>query len=303
MNWYTKAEDVLPSLDLSDHIIIITGSNTGIGLETARVCMKQHATVVFACRDTDKARQAIYLFPDSYKSDVIHLDLASLASVRTFCAKFCEKYARLDVLINNAGVMAPPYSLTSDGFEIQMGVNYLGHFLLTTLLLPHLAPAGRVVSVSSMGHKLSLLNIDDLNSERYATSRLYGLYYKWVQYGNSKLAQIMFTKELDRRLKERGSNITCYSLHPGCILTDLWQYVSILYWLMYVLFSVLCKSVEQGAATTVFCALHPNLEQHSGRYFKDCRTLSPTLPLKHKEKGRLLWERSEELVKEKSETI
>ena len=300
MNWYTKAEDVLPNKDLSHHIIIITGSNTGIGLETARVCMKQHATVVFACRDVDKARQAIYLFPDSYKSDVIHLDLASLASVRTFCEKFCEKYPRLDVLINNAGVMATPYSLTSDGFELQMGVNYLGHFLLTNLLLPHLnqAPAARVVSVSSMGHKLNMLNIDDLNSEKYATSRLYSWYYKWVQYGNSKLAQIMFTKELDRRLKEKSSNVTCFSLHPGCILTDLFQYVSIVYWLMY-LFSFMSKSVEQGAATSVFCALYPNLEQHSGCYFKDCRTLSPTLPLQHKEKGRLLWERSEEMVKEK----
>jgi len=299
-SWYTKAEDVLPSKDLTNHIIIITGSNSGIGLETARVCMKQHATVILACRDTDKARQALYLLPDSYKSDVIHLDLANLASIRTFCTKFTQKYPRLDVLVNNAGVMATPYSLTSDGFELQMGVNYLGHFLLTTLLLPHLelSPAGRVVSVSSQGHKLNMLNIEDLNSERYAESRLYSLYYKWVQYGNSKLAQIMFTKELDRRLKATSSNVTVYSLHPGCILTDLFQYVSIIYWLMY-LFSILCKTVQQGAATTVFCAIHPNLEQFSGKYFKDCRTVGATLPLKSQEKCQRLWELSEELVKEK----
>ena len=300
LNWSTKAEFVLPSRDLSGYIVVITGSNTGLGLETARVLCKQNALVVFACRDVEKAQQAVASLPSEYQTDVIRLDLASLASVREFSRTFCSRYDKLDILINNAGVMASPYLKTSDGFELQFGVNYLGHFLLTNLLLPRLEAAseGRIVNVSSMGHRLNLLNLEDLNCERYSKSRLYPIYYKWVQYGNSKIAQILHTMELNKRLRARGSKVNVYALHPGMILTNLFQYVSVIYWLMYLLLTFLCKTVEQGAATTIFCAIHPSVKHYSGGFFKDCRTMPPTLPRKAEEKAARLWELSEELVRE-----
>ena len=301
LNWSTTAENVLPSKDLTGYVVVITGSNTGLGLETARVLCKQGALVVFACRDVEKAQQAVASLPSEYKTDVIRLDLASLASVREFARTFASRYSKLDILINNAGVMASPYLKTSDGFELQFGVNYLGHFLLTNLLLPQLEAAeeGRVVNVSSMGHRFNILNLDDLNCERYSTSRLYPIYYKWVQYGNSKIAQILHAIELNRRLRERDSTVTVYALHPGAILTNLFQYVSVIYWLMYLLLSFLCKSVQQGAATSVFCAIHPSVKNYSGGFFKDCKTMRPTLPRKANEKAARLWEISEELVRDK----
>lgn len=300
LNWSTTAEDVLPSKDLTGYITIITGSNTGLGLETARVLCKQRALVVFACRDVEKAQQAVASLPTEFKTDVIRLDLANLASVREFSRTFASRYHKLDILINNAGVMASPYLKTSDGFELQFGVNYLGHFLLTNLLLPQLEAAeeGRVVNVSSMGHRLNILKLDDLNCERYSTSRLYPLYYKWVQYGNSKVAQILHAIELNKRLRERDSKVTVYSLHPGAILTNLFQYVQIVYWLLC-LFSFLFKSVQQGAATSVFCAIHPSVRNYSGGFFKDCKIMGATLPRKANEKAARLWELSEELVSEK----
>ena len=300
LNWYSKAENVLPTKDLTGYIVLVTGSNTGIGLETARVLCKQGAIVVFACRDVEKAQLAVASLPPGSLTDVIRLDLASIASVRECARTFNSRYSKLDILINNAGVMAPPYQLTSDGFELQFGVNYLGHFLLTNLLLPRLnaASEGRIVNVSSMGHRLNLLDLDDVNSGRYGQSRLYSIYYKWVQYGNSKLAQILHTIELNKRLREQKSAVSVYSLHPGVILTNLLQYSAFLYWVCFI-FNFLCKSVEQGAATTVFCAIHPSVKSCSGGFFKDCKIMSPTLPLGANEKAARLWDISEKLVEEK----
>jgi len=300
LSWYTKAEDVLPTKDLTGFVVVITGSNTGIGLEASRVLLKQGALVVFACRDVEKAQLAVSSLPDNYKTDIIRLDLASLASIREFSRTFSIRYEKLDILINNAGVMATPYLTTSDGFELQFGVNYLAHFLLTKLLLPKLEAAdeGRVVNVSSMGHRLNLFDLEDLQCERYSGSRLYGLYYKWVQYGNSKLAQILYTQELNKRLRARESKVSVYALHPGMIMTNLFKHVRIIAWLFTMLLSFLAKSVEQGAATTVFCAIHPSVKNYSGGFFKDCRVMNPTLPMGAAEKAERLWDISEELVRE-----
>lgn len=300
LSWYTKAEEVLPAADLTGYIVVVTGSNTGIGLETARVLLKQNALVVFACRDIEKAQHAISALPPSYNTDTIHLDLSNVRSIREFARTFSARYDKLDILINNAGVMATPYLKTSDGFELQFGVNYLGHFLLTNLLLENLeaAPAGRVVNVSSMGHRINMFDLEDLQATRFSTSTLYQLYYKWVQYGNSKLAQILHTQELNKRLSEAGSKVSVYALHPGCIITNLFQYVRVIYWICLV-FTFLCKSVEQGAATSVFCAIHPAVRNHSGGFFKDCRPMRPTLPMGHKDKAARLWDISTELVKDK----
>ena len=300
LNWYTKAEDVMPARDLSGLVVVITGSNTGIGLETARVLLSQRALVVFACRDVEKAQHAVSALPAEAKTDIIRLDLANLASIREFSRTFSARYDKLDILINNAGVMATPYLRTSDGFELQFGVNYLGHFLLTQLLLPKLEASGegRVVNVSSMGHRLNLLDLEDVNCERYSKSRLYKLYYKWVQYGNSKVAQILYTQELNRRLRASDSTVNVYALHPGAIMTNLFQYVRLIAWIC-IIFSFLCKSVEQGAATTVFCAIHPAVKNYSGGFFKDCRALKPTLPMQAGEKAGRLWDISEGLVEEK----
>ena len=298
LNWYSKAADVLPTKDLTGFVVLVTGSNTGIGLETARVLCKQKALVVFACRDVEKAQLAVASLPAGSLTDIIRLDLASLASVRECAKTFTFRYKKLDILINNAGIMVPPYLLTSDGFELQFGVNYLGHFLLTNLLLPKLEAAdeGRVVNVSSMGHTLHRFNLDDLNFKRHSESFFWEVYYKWVQYGNSKVAQILHTIELNKRLQD--SEVRVYSLHPGVIMTHLLQYSSFLYWICFI-FNFLCKTAEQGAATTVFCAIHPSVRDSSGGFFKDCKTMDATLPLAADEKATRLWEISEKLVAEK----
>lgn len=297
LNWSSKAEDVLPSRDLTGLVVVVTGANTGIGYEASRVFCKQGACVVFACRDVEKAQRAVAALPAHYKTDVIRLDLANMASVREFSSTFSSRYDRLDILVNNAGVMAAPYQLTGEGLELQFCVNYLGHFLLTNLLLPKLeaAPAGRVINVSSMGHRLNQLNLEDLNCTRYSRSLLYPLYYKWVQYGNSKVCQILHAVELNKRLQEQGSKVTAYSLHPGAILTNLFQHVRVIYWLCFFL-TFLFKTVQQGAATTLFCAIHPSVEHYSGGFFKDCRLLRPTLPRGAEEKAAQLWDISDKLV-------
>jgi NAD(P)-dependent dehydrogenase (short-subunit alcohol dehydrogenase family) len=193
--------------DMTGRTAIVTGANSGIGRAAARALAGAGARVVLAARDTTKGRDAAATMPG--ETEVRELDLASLASVREFAAAW---QGDLDLLINNAGVMAPPLSRTADGFELQFGTNHLGHFALTNLLLGRIT--GRVVTVSSTGHRMGSIDFDDLNWERKP-------YRAWRAYGQSKLANLLFTAELQRRLTAVGSPVLATAAHPGYAATNL----------------------------------------------------------------------------------
>ncbi|WP_420629328.1 oxidoreductase [Candidatus Leptofilum sp.] len=204
--------------DLTGKVVIITGANSGLGLESTKAVAAKGATIVMACRNLSKAEKAkaevLQVVPNA-KLDVMALDNASLASVRAFADAFKAKYDRLDILLNNAGVMAIPRTETEDGFEMQLGVNHLAHFALTGLLLDVLTktPGSRVHNTSSSAAFRGELNFDDLMGEKE--------YGRWTAYGQSKLANAAFATELDRRLKEAGHDIIANSSHPGLVMTNL----------------------------------------------------------------------------------
>jgi NAD(P)-dependent dehydrogenase (short-subunit alcohol dehydrogenase family) len=193
--------------DMTGRTAVITGANSGIGRAAARALAAAGARVTLAVRDPEKGRAAAAAMPGD--TDVRELDLANLASVRSFAAGW---EGDIDLLINNAGVMVPPLTRTADGFELQFGTNHLGHFALTNLLLDHVT--GRVVTVSSTGHRMGRIDFDDLNWERKP-------YKAWAAYGQSKLANLLFTSELQRRLSEAGSPVIATAAHPGYAATNL----------------------------------------------------------------------------------
>jgi NAD(P)-dependent dehydrogenase (short-subunit alcohol dehydrogenase family) len=229
--------------DLTGRSVIITGANSGIGRAAARALAGAGARVVLAVRDTTKGEDASATMPG--KTEVVRLDLASLASVREFAAAWTGD---VDLLINNAGVMAPPLTRTADGFELQFGTNHLGHFALTNLLLEHVT--GRVVTVSSTGHRLGSIDFDDLNWERKP-------YKAWRAYGQSKLANLLFTAELQRRLTAAGSTVLATAAHPGYAATNL-QFHSgrrVLDLVSIVGNRVLAQDADGGALPTLFAAV------------------------------------------------
>lgn len=209
------AEDIP---DSTGHRFVITGANSGLGLETARELARHRATVVLACRNTDKGDAArdilLSLDPDA-DVEVRRLDLADLSSVRRFAESLIETTDGVDALVNNAGVMAIPRRETADGFEMQMGTNHLGHFALTGLLLPLLRnrAGARIVTVSSGAHRAGKINFDDLHGEQR--------YRRWRAYGQSKLANLLFTFELARRIDTAGLDIVAAAAHPGYADTNL----------------------------------------------------------------------------------
>jgi NAD(P)-dependent dehydrogenase (short-subunit alcohol dehydrogenase family) len=194
--------------DLTGRTAVVTGANSGIGRAAAQALAGAGAHVVLAVRDTAKGDQAAASMPGSV--EVRALDLANLDSVRAFAAGW--DLGELHLLINNAGVMVPPLSRTADGFELQFGTNHLGHFALTNLLLGHVT--GRVVTVSSTGHRFGAIDFDDLNWERKP-------YKPWRAYGQSKLANLLFTSELQARLRDAGSKVLATAAHPGYASTNL----------------------------------------------------------------------------------
>jgi len=200
---------------------LVTGANSGLGFHTALALARQGARVLMASRDTGRGEQALgkltAAVPDA-AAELVALDLADLSSVRAAADDVARRCDQLDILVDNAGVMAPPYRQTVDGFELQFGTNHLGHFALTGLLLPLLraAPAGRVVSVSSLAHQgAGGIGFEDLQSERS--------YHPMRAYSQSKLANLMFAAELDRRTRAAGSNLTSVAAHPGLAATNLMQ--------------------------------------------------------------------------------
>jgi NAD(P)-dependent dehydrogenase (short-subunit alcohol dehydrogenase family) len=230
----------LPTLD--GRTVVITGANSGIGLVAARALGRAGARVVLAVRDTAKGEQAAATIDGD--SEFRRLDLADLASIRAFADGW---EGDLDVLINNAGVMATPERRTADGFELQIGTNHLGHFALTNLLLPRITD--RVVTVSSGAHRMGRLRLDDLNWKR-------GGYQRWPAYGQSKLANLLFTLELQRRLSEVGSSVRALAAHPGYAATNLQQHTEsrLQDGLMAIGNRVLAQSDAMGALPTLFAA-------------------------------------------------
>jgi NAD(P)-dependent dehydrogenase (short-subunit alcohol dehydrogenase family) len=248
--------------DLRGRTIIVTGGNSGIGLEAARELARRNALVVLACRDMGKAKAAaddIRRTAPEARVEAMQLDLASLDSVRQFARDFAATHKELHALVNNAGVMALPYRRTADGFEMQFGTNHLGHFALTGLLLePLLAtPGSRVVTVSSGAHRAGKIRFDDLHWENG--------YRKWLAYGQSKLANLLFTFELQRRLEAARAATIGVACHPGYAATNLqavgprMQGSSFLESVMEVGNRLLSQSAAMGALPTLYAAAAPDV--------------------------------------------
>lgn len=274
--------------------VIITGANTGIGKATASDLAKRGAKVVLACRNLPAAEQAVKDIRRCTKNGELiiqEIDLASFASIREFVRRIEEDDIKVDVLINNAGLFQCPYQKTADGLELQMGVNYFGHFLLTNLLIDNLAASSssRVVFVSSGLHQLGKIEFDNLNSERF--------YNKKAAYKNSKLATNLFARELANRVKDKGINV--YTLHPGMARTDLARYVPIpriVKVLLYPMAWLLFKSPWEACQTVVYCSVAEEIENETGKYYGNCQEEEwPTVNLESGTAKRL-WEVSEKVT-------
>jgi NAD(P)-dependent dehydrogenase (short-subunit alcohol dehydrogenase family) len=244
--------------DLNGKIVLITGANSGLGFQATTAIADRHATVVMGCRDTAKGGDAVRKIqgtnPDA-KVVLMQLNLASLKSIRSFAGEFKKRFDRLDILINNAGVMVPPYGTTEDGFELQIGTNHFGHFALTGLLLDVVlrTPRSRVVSVSSVAHRMGTINFDDINSKKK--------YSKWSAYGQSKLANLLFIYELERRLKSAKSDVIAVAAHPGYANTNLQKTTGF--------FSAFNPLLAQPAGMGALPVLYAATEEHvqGGEYF------------------------------------
>jgi NAD(P)-dependent dehydrogenase (short-subunit alcohol dehydrogenase family) len=237
---------------------IVTGANSGLGLATARELARHGASVVLACRNTARGEGAVreiqVAVPDA-RLELAELDLSSLASVRSFAERFRAGHDGLDLLIANAGLMAPPRGETADGFELQLGTNHLGHFALTGRLIGVMEgrPDARVVTLSSITHRTGRINFDDLQSERR--------YRRWAAYGQSKLADLMTALELDRRLRAAGSTVISVAAHPGYAATNLQTASPPLLdrAVMRVMNAIAAQSADMGALPTLYAATFPGL--------------------------------------------
>ena len=237
--------------DQSGRTAIVTGSSSGIGHEAARVLANKNATVIIAVRNADKGKKAadrIRSQNTAAKVEVLELDLADLSSVANFADTFTKDHLRLDLLINNAGVMIPPYSKTKDGFELQFGTNHLGHFALTAQLLDTLnqTDSARIVNVSSSGHRWGNIDFDDLTWEKRG-------YRPWRAYGDSKLANIYFTKELAKLLRQNGSDVIVTSAHPGWTATELQRHTDY-FGLAGIINRLFAQDITMGALPTLCAA-------------------------------------------------
>uniref|UniRef100_A0A3P8RPP6 Uncharacterized protein n=1 Tax=Amphiprion percula TaxID=161767 RepID=A0A3P8RPP6_AMPPE len=280
---------------LDGKTVLITGANTGIGKETALDMAQRGARVILACRDMTRARIAAdEIRQRSGNGNVVvkKLDLASLQSVRDLVKDVQENEARLDILINNAGIMMCPKWETEDSFEMQFGVNHLGHFLLTNCLLDMLkksAPS-RIVVVASRAHQTGRIHFDDINLDKS--------YSPGKSYSQSKLANILFCRELAARLQ--GTGVTVYSLHPGVIHTELGRHFlsTLAMWKKMIVmpFSLLVKRPWEGAQTTIYCAVDESQANVSGLYYSDCAPKEPAPQALDDAAAKKLWDLSASMV-------
>ncbi|XP_021895336.1 short-chain dehydrogenase TIC 32, chloroplastic-like [Carica papaya] len=291
----STAEDVTYGIDGTGLTAIVTGGSSGIGSETARVLALRGAHVVLAVRNMDagrKVKEEIQKEIPAAKVDVMELDLSSMASVRNFASEFKSSGLPLNILINNAGVMATPFMLSQDNIELQFATNHLGHFLLTNLLLETMKNTacesnreGRIVNVSSEGHRFAYragICFDKINDESW--------YNSIFAYGQSKLANILHANELARQLKEDRVEITVNSLHPGAIITNLLRHHSFLNRIGSIFGKYVLKNAQQGAATTCYVALNPQVKGVSGEYFSDSNIAKPSSQAKDAELAKRLWD-------------
>ena len=288
--------------DQRGRMAVVTGANSGLGLVTARELARAGARVVLGCRNTDKGRSAgdeIRSAAPDASIEVGALDLGSLQSVRTFAEWFRSEHEQLDLLINNAGLMAPPRGVTVDGFELQFGTNHLGHFALTGLLLGAMEGRedARVVTLSSGAHRMGRIAFDDLQGERR--------YRRWRAYGQSKLANLMFALELDRRLRAARSSVKSLGAHPGYAATNLQSTAPPMVdrLVMAVSNRLVAQSADMGALPTLYAATFPGLE--GGRYIGPDgiaeqrghpKAVAPSKAARNEPAARRLWTVSEELT-------
>jgi len=288
--------------DQSGRTAIVTGANSGIGLITAKELACAGAHVVLACRNADKAAAAereIRAASPNAKVQVSALDLGSLMSVRQFAEGFTSSGRQLDLLINNAGVMAPPRTTTTDGFELQFGTNHLGHFALTGLLFDAMQrrEGARIVNVSSGAHRRGRMQFDDLQGERS--------YGRWSAYSQSKLANLLFTFELQRRLEAAASPVRGVASHPGYAATNLQSAAAPKFdvAVMSIGNAILAQSAAMGALPTLYAATHPEVE--GGAFIGPDgmfelrghpKTVTASPPALDIEAARRLWRTSEELT-------
>ncbi len=289
--------------DLTGKVMIVTGANTGLGFETAKELARKGAQVVLACRSLEKGQDAarrIQAEIPHARLDPMVLDLASLRSVRAFAEAFRARYDRLDRLINNAGIMMTPYGKTEDGFEQQFGVNHLGHFALTGLLIDHLlaTPGARVVNVSSNAHRWGEMDFANLMFEQ-------GGYSPTKAYARSKLANLLFTYELQRRFQARGADAMAVAAHPGTSRTELTRYLEQRWYvrLLMPLMAPFSQSAAMGALPTLRAATDPNVrggEYYGPDGFMEMKgypvRVEPIPAARDPETARRLWEISEELT-------
>lgn len=282
-------------------IAIVTGANIGLGYETALALAQKEMKVILACRTLSKATKAksdiIKKVPHA-DLEIIQVDLSSMQSVKDFVATYLKKHQQLDILINNAGIMTPPFSLTEDGFESQMAANYFGHFLLTGLLINTLNSTrnSRVVTLSSVAHKTGKINFDDLQSQKK--------YSAWKAYTQSKLACLMFAYQLDRKLKEQKSSTISLAAHPGVSTTNITQgFPKIITQIFHIIGPLFSQKPKYAARPIIVAALKEGLS--GGEYFgpdglkelkgKPTKVNSSSLS-KNKEISEKLWEISEKLT-------
>lgn len=290
-------------VDQSSKVFVITGSNTGIGFETAKALVKMNATVIMACRSIDKAndaRQSILTATNCAPTKVIvlKLDLCGFDSVKKFVKEFKNLSMPLHGLINNAGIVMEERLLTQDGFEMVFTANHLSHFMLTLLLLPELEKTGgRVVNLTSSLHRLpSRFDFDNVMSEKS--------YEMFAAYSQSKLANVLFTRELNKRLKGKQSRVSCFAVHPGLVRTEftknmpLWMRIGNS--LVMPLLSAVQKTPTQGAYCSVYAATEPSLvatgSPYKGGYFANSTLTEVSEAAQNMDAARKLWEVSEQLT-------
>ncbi|CAA7037440.1 unnamed protein product [Microthlaspi erraticum] len=302
----STAEEVTHGVDGTGLTAIVTGASSGIGIETARVLALRGVHVVMAVRNTvsgAKVKEDIVNQVPGAKVDVMELDLSSMDSVRKFASDYKSTGLPLNLLINNAGIMACPFKLSKDNIEMQFATNHLGHFLLTKLLLDTMKNTsreskreGRIVNVSSSGQRYTYpegVRFDKINDE--------SSYINYRAYGQSKLCNILHANELAKQLKEDGVNITANSVHPGAIMTNLWRHLNS--YLAVAVVSVakyMFKTVPQGAATTCYVALHPQVAGVTGEYFLDNNIGKPLPIAKDSELAKKLWDFTNKLTDSQS---
>uniref|UniRef100_A0A673W9H6 Dehydrogenase/reductase (SDR family) member 13a, duplicate 3 n=1 Tax=Salmo trutta TaxID=8032 RepID=A0A673W9H6_SALTR len=290
-NIFVKGAVCKSNVKLHGKTVIVTGSNTGIGKMTALDLARRGARVILACRNRQRAEAALAdIKRESGSNEVVfmHLDLGSLKSVRSFAETFLKTELRLDLLINNAGMLGPGY--TEDGFGMVFGVNHLGHFLLTCLLLDRLKECGpsRVVNVSALLHRLGSVDFALLGTHKDLVPGQ-STWHNFRAYCHSKLCNVLFTRELANRLE--GTSVTTYSLHPGVIHTEfgrnlkLWQRL-----FLEPISKLFFMDAERGAQTTLYCALQEGIEPLSGRYFSSCALQEVSAKGRDDALARKLWE-------------